>query len=221
MSLLLQKHCPLYYTDASEKTKMINLNVYVKEGVKNQDSTVTGLVTTQPDGRTLLHYFAFYPRDDGLQLFGCFSVDAHAYDLERVTVELNALQAVTGVCYFPHGEKEHFWIRGHADLEKILVQGRTRVYCSRGKHASYPICGTIWRYLGFANDHINPVFASVNVVEVNQEVLDHPRIDGVFRNIPLCLGEIDSLPTIALSRVRFHLLCTLPPFRFAKQACHL
>lgn len=212
---LLAAHTPLYFVDAAEKVKMINLNRYIAEGVQVEDNTVTGVVSTGPDGRTLLSYFAFYPRDDGLSVLGGLrTLDAHKYDLERVTVELDAQGTVMGVCYFPHGHTEHYWIRGSSDLQKLLVQGRPHVYCSRGKHGSYPVNGTIWRYFGFANDHCEPalLLPNVTVVPASEQALALPRIDGVFPGLPPNMrSNLSVLPTVALSSACYHLLCTLPP----------
>lgn len=207
---VLSVHRPFFFKDFREKEPLINLNEYIASGRQVADNTCTGYIVRHGNV-VLLHYFFFYLRDNGLRVLG-FDIDAHKYDVEHIIVELTD-QQVTGVCYLPHGSKEFYWIRGITDLSKILIDGtRPVVYASRGKHASSPVPGTIWRYFGVANDHVRkPVPSTVTVVAASDEVMAEPRIDNVFDSLQdRVVGNFKQYSVVPLSKVRTHLLFKLP-----------
>lgn len=218
---LLTQHCPLFHKDRYEQEVLMNMNTYVATGKFVADSTCTGYVA-QMDQKTLLHYFFYYPKDDGMRVFGLGTpVDAHQYDLEHIIVERTGA-VVTGVCYFPHASAESFWIRGDNDLSQLLVQGHPAVYASRGKHASYPVSGTIFRYGGFANDHIDPVLVPISVVQASDQLLAVDLIDNKFPAIRHRItGDFSTVPTVTLASARYHMMFKMPAGSHKYIALHL
>jgi len=207
---LLNKHVPLFHKDKHETESLANLNVYVHDRVFKFDNTVTGVIVPLSGNRTHLHYFFFYENDNGLKVFHR-QVDAHLYDLEHVIVELTG-ELVTGVCFFPHASMETFWIRGQDDLNALLVQNRPKTYSSRGKHASYPVSGTIWRYGGFANDQNVPVLVPITSVAASEQLLaldnfDASTFPAIKRRI---IGDFSNVPTVALNKARYNMLWRKP-----------
>jgi hypothetical protein len=213
-SALLSTYMPIYHLDYREKIMPVSLEQYVKDKKLVEDGSVTGTVTASPTaGNKYLHYFLYFPEDGGL-FIGTKAVDAHRYDIEHLVVEVNvASGAVVGVLYQPHGGKEHYWLRDLADLARILAfDKRPSVYVSHGKHAGYPISGTIYRYGGFASDSIaKPVRQRYHVVPASAAVLKLKSIDGVFQGLPKRLDQdFAKKPNEKLDRARRRLLFTLP-----------
>lgn len=209
---LLEKHVPAYYLDIAENTQPCNLSVYVTSKNFICDSTVTGVVTASPSGGLYLHYLYFYALDAGMTR--CRRVfDAHDYDIEHIVIELNAVGAVQGVLYQPHGQKEHFWIRHASDLAQILVEGlHPKAFASIGKHAMYPCSGRIFRYFGIANDKCFPGPAQdVGVVLASDELMQLQYIDGVYRALPGRISQdFGSKKEVRLSAVKTRLFFALP-----------
>ena len=76
--------------------------------------------------------------------------DAHEFDLEHFTVELDArTKKLDRLYYSSHGTKEGFWMRP----QEVEWDGtHPVVYVARGSHAVYPRQGTYIRIFGVAND---------------------------------------------------------------------
>lgn len=207
-SSLLQRHMPVFYADHREKHKVTNLITYTTTKEIVHDDTITGTVT-ENNGSVLLHYFLYYDQDGGMEVGGTVH-DAHRYDLEHITVEVEKeSRQVMGVLYQPHGSREHFWIRGEADLKRILVHGRRPVvYSSYSKHGSYSVDGTIFRYFGVANDVTeNPVLQKYTLIEVPPALLQLERIDNKFRAIaPKLRTDVYAKRTVRLDDVRRRML---------------
>ncbi len=205
---LIQQHCPVFYHDKYEREPLINMNEYVINKQEQQDNSCTAVVVDFP-GKTLIHYFFFYPKDNGLRKLGVY-IDAHKYDLEHVIVEL-AQDKVSGVCYLPHGSAEFFWVRG-SDLDKLLVnEKQPKVYASRDKHGSYPLPGTIRRYFNFADDHNIPVEIPIKAVPAAPALMAVDLIDGKFPAIRSRIGgDFSQYPVISLAKVYVHLLFKVP-----------
>jgi hypothetical protein len=206
---LLQTYAPVYFTDHAEKVQPISLELYVLTKAKLANGSVAGVVTHSTDNAavTLLHYFVFYDHDGGLRILGNV-FDSHPYDLEHLVVELTN-STVTGVLYQPHGGSEHFCIRGDKDLGSILIDGkRPRVYASRGKHAQYPVSGTVYRYAGIASDVCQQaVQQTFTVQEVSPAVMQVEYIDGVFKSVaPKVRQAVRSKPVLRLDKVKTHML---------------
>lgn len=207
---LLNQHCPLFYKDKYEKESLANMNIYISTQKFVFDNTVTGVIVPLSLNRTFLHYFFFYKEDDGLTVLN-HVFDAHLYDLEHVVVELTG-DTVTGVCYFPHASIESFWIRGALDLNDLLVDGRPKVFSSRGKHASYPVSGTVWRYGGFANDHNDAVNVPITAVLASEQLLalnnfDRSTFPAIKNRI---IGDFSTVKTVKLNRARYNMLFKSP-----------
>lgn len=151
------------------------------------------------NGLTWLYYILFYVQDDGL---GSFHLDAHPWDWEVVVAEMDDTDTLLRLCYTPHGSKEHFWL-SKEDTQTLLKKtgGTIPIYCSRGKHATYPMGGTIWRYGGFANDTNNSriVYNHPTLVELSVDSPYFAPKKGFLSN-PL------NYPTIPLHKVRTRLL---------------
>jgi hypothetical protein len=209
---LLRTFKPVMYADKKEKQKLTNLNMYIDSKEISNDNSIIGVVKRTAD-ITYLMYFFYYAFDDGLTYFDTFQIDRHQYDMETVVVELDSISetAIKGVIYLPHGGLEHFAIRDRDDLSQIFINNHPVVYCSQGKHASYPTSGRIFRYGGFANDICDPVEVVVNVTEPSDKLMATPFIDGLFANIPIRVNDdLTTINTIRLKNVHDHMLFTLP-----------
>ena len=223
-SALLQAHVPIFYFDKDERFRPANLSQYVLANRRVYDKTVTGIVSPTTDSRgrnvTDLWYFTFYFEDGGLE-FGDtgLSVGGHQFDVESVVVRIdNQTQAVTTVAYLPHGSREHFRIAGSADLSRILVNGRPRVYVSRGKHGQYPVPGTIGRPPVIDSCDPGPADASFTVTEAIKTVKgasippsnvalppDAERMASIGRRKE---KNIEDLDVVRLDDVTTHLVTT-------------
>lgn len=210
---LLEKHCPQYFFDYRETCLPCSLNEYVTNKQFVCNGTVIGQVQSTNRKTLLLHYFLFFEKDLGMKL--CFKVvDAHKYDMEQVTVEVNQGGTVLGVCYQPHGIKEHYWLRGERDLKTVLHHNaQPRVYVSKDKHAIYPLQGRIWRYCGAANDICKqPKRQMIRVEQPCFLVTKEDYIDSIFRSINRRMHHVsaDPRPCVPLSTVKTRmLLCGL------------
>ncbi len=205
---LLSKHFPVYHIDYREKLRVISLNRYVESKTLEEDDSVTAVAVRRAGGGWLLHYLCYYDADGGLNL-GFTTIDEHRYDVEHLVVEVDANGAVTGVLYQPHASKEHFWIRGAADLARVLVGAvRPLVYSSYGKHGCYPVPGLVLRYGGFASDScLKPVRQKYVPVAPSPKVLKTEKIDGVFPALPPRLrGDLSAKPVARLDDVRTRML---------------
>jgi hypothetical protein len=210
ITALLETHCPLFFRDRHETISLISMSEYVASGSVVPDDSIVGTVVYISPFQKHLHYFMFYDSDGGMPCCGR-AIGSHKYDLEHMIVEITH-NTLTGVCYMPHGTAEWYWIRGQSDLQKITNGGlRPIVYSSRGKHASYPVSGTIYRYLGFANDHCVPVTCSVTVQRASDALLSVDLIDGVFAALkPRIVGPFSQHPTVPLSSCRTRMLRKIP-----------
>ena len=134
------------------------------------------------------------------------AVDAHKYDMEQLTVEVSNGGTVLGVCYQPHGIKEHYWLRSDSDLKTVLRgNAQAKAYVSKGKHAVYPIEGRIWRYGGVANDVcMHPRSQQMRVELPSDKVLAEDYIDSVFRSINRRMHHVsgDNRPCVPLRTAR-------------------
>jgi hypothetical protein len=206
---ILSLYCPIFHRDKYEKTELADMNEYIESNTIINNKTILGTVVNISTTKTLLHYFFFYSQDDGLP-YCCYSIGGHKFDLEHIIVELTN-NKISGVCYMPHGGSEFYWIRNTSDLQLLLKANHPVVYSSRGKHASYPISGTIYRYFCFANDHCDPVMIPIDVIEANSKTLATPLIDNVFAGITnRILGDFSQYPEIRLSKSRTKILWVIP-----------
>ncbi|KAG5187452.1 hypothetical protein JKP88DRAFT_161772 [Tribonema minus] len=208
---LLVKHMPVYYTACNESEEPVNLTTYMRSALCEKDKTVSGVCQLLPTAGALLHYFLFFMRDTGMSIFGINGVGGHDYDIEQVVIELGADANVKAVFYTPHSASEHFCISDEADLNIILVDGvRPRVYVSQGKHAQYPVPGTVRRYLGLANDTCKlPVRQEFGVTVLDKDIRDSVSI-GTFEGIKKRLEPaVLNVPTVRINHLRNRMLCKL------------
>ena len=154
------------------------------------------------NNKTYLYYYVVYEQDGGKQIL-CYSIDSHPMDIEGVIIELDETNAISGICYQPHGSKEHFWIRNKADITKICTNNRPNVYMSVSKHASYPLPGKIWRIYGFGNDNCDPVECKYTIVTLNDTLL-HRQVYGAMVGFPSRFAQdLSKTPEIRLSKLKF------------------
>lgn len=189
------------YFDSKERFFPIDLN----QRLQNQLSTTTCInsYTRVMDKNTIwVYYFMYYLMDDGL---GIAHVDSHIDDLELVVVEIKNNSTISRICFTPHSQKEHFWLN-EADSQSCLTKTNygfaINIYCSKGKHATYPIMGKIFRDLGFANetnDGKNKIVPHVN--ELTITTINHPYFAG---KKSLLSGKLD-YPVVELKKVRYHM----------------
>ena len=88
-------------------------------------------------------------------------------------------------------------------VSRLQVHGfGINIYCSLGKHATYPIGGKIFRDLGFANDTNDTKNKIVPLIsELTPETINHPYFAG---KKPLLSGELD-YPVVELKKVKYHM----------------
>jgi hypothetical protein len=205
---------PTVYFDRDERYFPKDLNQ--QASFQNSDSrpekapetlTINYYVRPLDNGKTWIYYILFYLRDDGL---GYFHVDAHTMDWEVVVVEMER-GTPRRLCYTPHGRKEHFWL-SEQDTRTLLQRtgGMVPIYCSKGKHATYPVRGTIWRYGGVASDtndaRIMYKQPRLRLAELSQEAIQGPYFapkSGILTD-PL------DYPTVRLATVSTRLLFKSP-----------
>lgn len=205
---------PTVYFDSGERYFPKDLNQ--QASFHNSDSrpekapdmlTINYYVRPFEDGKTWVYYILFFLRDDGL---GYFHVDAHTMDWEVVVVEMEG-GTPRRLCYTPHGRKEHFWL-SEKDTSILLQKtgGVVPIYSSKGKHATYPVRGTIWRYGGVASDTNNGRLAykqpRLRLVELSQDAIQGPYFapkSGILTD-PL------DYPTVRLTDVSTRLLFKSP-----------
>jgi hypothetical protein len=203
--LILQKFEPKYFFDGEEKYLPANYSEFVTAGKAKYDSTVVGNVT-YVNGKTRLHYFLYYTEDGGLEYFE-ISIGNHVYDIEHLIIEIDPKSStIIGILFRPHGSSEHFWIRNPEDIKQIGEQ-HPKVYVSRGKHAQYPISGTVFRYMGGANDSCDAkVYLDTAVVQVNPDVLK-ASVGGVMKSLrSRSLDNTTQFPSVKLKDVKLRML---------------
>lgn len=191
---MIDKFCPIYYFDKNEKYLPIDFNKYVNNNTI--DNNIVNCYIKNYNNLIYIYYWSFYLYDTGKTIF---KINSHKYDIELVILEIKD-DKINRVCFCPHGQTEHFWL-SIEDTKSITENNKIKVYVSNGKHASYPIPGTIWRYYGFANDvnnskypiYIKPVLLTDN--SINSELFKYKR-SFIEKNI-----DID-IPCIALKKIR-------------------
>jgi len=188
------------YFDSKERFFPIDLNQRLRNYISN--TTINSYTRVIDKNTTWVYYFMYYLFDDGL---GSCHVDSHVDDLELVIVEIKNDSTISRICFTPHSQKEHFWLN-EADsqtcLEKTNYGFAINIYCSLGKHATYPIGGKIHRDLGFANDTNDAKNKIVpRICELTPETINHPYFAG---KKPLLSGELD-YPVVELKKVKYHM----------------
>lgn len=198
---LLEKFLPIFHCDKSEKYLSVNGNIFFETNRIMYDNTVVGHVVEKNNNK-YLYYYMIYTHDGGKQIL-CYSIGGHLLDIECVIVELDEYDKMTGLCYQPHGTKEHFWIKDLDDLNKICKEDRAMVYMSKSKHASYPIPGKIYRIYGFGNDNCNPKELSYTVIQMS-EYLQNTLNYGAMSGFPNRLNQdLTTIPTIRLKQIKY------------------
>ena len=158
------------------------------------------------NGKTWIYYILFYMQDDGL---GYFHIDNHKLDWEVVVAEMDdEKDSLLRLCYTPHGRKEHFWL-SEEDTRTLLKRtgNAIPIYCSKGKHATYPVNGIIWRYGGFANDTNNCcIVYNPQLKQLSSEAIASPYFS------PKSGILLDNLnyPTVRLAQVSTRMLFKNP-----------
>jgi hypothetical protein len=137
---------------------------------------------------------------------------SHAYDIEQLVLKVDARGTVEGIDFKPHNSSEHFRITDALDIKQILKDGHPQVYVSRGKHACYPVPGTVTRYLGVVSDVCeHPVKQDLTAIVLDEAVINVRYIGKGFPGIKKRLVPNPSVPRIRLNEVRLH--NALPLFR--------
>jgi len=194
--------------DSKERFFPIDLNQRLQNNLS--DNCINAFTRIIDKNTTWVYYFMYYLFDDGL---GKCHVDSHVDDLELVVVEIKN-NDVSRICFTPHGQEEHFWLNeqdSQTCIEKTCYGVNLNIYCSLGKHATYPIGGRIFRYLGFANDTNDSKKTLVpRICELTLQTINHPFFAG---KKPLLGSNLD-YPTIKLKMVRYHLFLKIPPSNF-------
>lgn len=212
---LAQTFCPVLYFDSRERYFPIDWNQWSLTKTASKTPTLNAYVRVLSPSVTWVYFFLYYLHDDGL---GTFHIDSHAIDVEMVVLEINTLTAggspkLNRVSYHPHGTAEHFWLNPQdtANLVASNTERRVPVYCSRGKHATYPIKGTIWRYMGFANDTNDTVIKVTNGAQSLTLLTDVTLASSSFAPKKWVLTSKLPYPTVPLDTVRYRLLWQTPP----------
>lgn len=91
-------------------------------------------------------YILMYMRDTG----NACGLGKHKWDVEFVRVYYDS-DRITKAYYSAHSSDQGTWVDGDK-LE--YIDNSPVVYVSKGTHAHYPRCKTIWRIFGFANDRV-------------------------------------------------------------------
>ena len=150
--------------------------------------------TTTHLGKTYTYhmYRWYYTENPGIGCCFCCSTTPscgyHVHDFEGVTVLFDDTNNTPSLVYFhAHGGGQGMW-KTWDECEKTEhgVYGRLIVYVARYSHASYPFAGTVWRIMGFGNDHTSKTGKSIayeNPVEWKNEVI--PLSDGTIKNVTL------------------------------------
>jgi hypothetical protein len=231
MKDLIEKFCPLYHFDSRETHYTLDFNAYLKNITRINSVNV---YVREIDQETLwIYYICFYLYDPGTKCclpFNCYCTDfrfsEHEYDFEMVIIEVKNKESISRVCFCPHGLEENYWISGRMenssdnksknddktendDLYRILDRRdrcRIHVYVSRHKHASYPLPGIIWRYMGFANDYNNNDHEE-NPHRLKPYVLTNESIESdIFKSKKKCLSfDYNTVPTLTLGQVKYHM----------------
>ena len=190
------------YFDSHERFFPIDINQKAK-GFDTKEKCINYYVRKIDDITTWIYYFMYYVQDDGLKRF---HIDSHPNDYELVIVEVKGFD-VTRICFTPHGRTENFWL-SEEDTQKILKDGKLNIYCSRGKHATYPLKGTIFRYFCFANDTNNHQIECIpRLVTLTESTINSPLF--AYKKDTLT-WDYNTVPTISLWYVRFHMLFVIP-----------
>jgi len=188
------------YFDSKERFFPIDLNQRLRSYISN--TTINSYTRVMDENTTWVYYFMYYLFDDGL---GKCHVDSHVDDLELVVVEIKNNSTISRICFTPHSQKEHFWLNeqdSQTCLEKTNYGFAINIYCSLGKHATYPIGGKIYRDLGFANDTNDGKNKIVPLIcELTPETINHPYFAG---KKPLLSGELH-YPVVELKKVKYHM----------------
>jgi hypothetical protein len=189
------------YFDSNERFFPIDMNQKAK-GFNTTERCINYYVRKINDNTKWIYYFMYYVQDDG---FKRSHIDTHVNDYELVIVEIKGLK-INRICFTPHSRKENFWLN-EKDTQKIQKNGKLDIYCSRGKHATYPIKGRIFRYFCFANDtndykiHCIPKLIELTESTINSKLFAYKK-DTLTWDY--------NVPTISLWYVRFHMLFVLP-----------
>ena len=201
---LLQKFLPIFHCDKSEKYLSVNANIFFETNKIIYDNTVVGFVLEKNSSK-YLYYYMVYTQDGGKQIL-CYNIGGHLLDIEGIIVEVDEYDNMTGLCYQPHGAKEHFWIKDPKDLRKICINNNARVYMSKSKHASYPISGTIYRIYGFGNDTCNPKELPYKVIQMSnylQKTLNYGEMTGFPNRLT---QNLTNIPIVRLKKIRYRSL---------------
>lgn len=204
MMMHADTYCPWYYFDKDEQERPIAFSSSLDQ--PRQPVYAEFFPSALTPGAFIIAYYMVFRRDNGTALLG---LDAHDGDYESVLVEISSAGALLGVCYRPHGEEEHFWIRDHDDVMRITDNGRhgPAVYVSRGKHASYPVSGKIWRLFGIGTDICeSPIPIVVTLICINEQTdewraaMDRSVLAQRFRHVSGDFKYVD-YPEIRLKDV--------------------
>lgn len=207
---LIEKFSPIYHFDSQEEYFPIDLNSF-NNGRLNKNIVNVYLRELKEISNDLIwiYYICFYTFDSGIKVctpFNCFSknkVSSHEFDFEIVILEINKKsEKICRVCFCPHGLDENFWIAEN-DLELILDKNNSdkiHIFVSRGKHASYPVKGIIWRHFGFANDYNN----DDRILLLKPIILTSNTINSqIFETKKKCLSfDYNTIPVIPYHSVK-------------------
>jgi len=205
---LVQRHCPRYHFDSREQFFPLDLHEYLVNGT--QVPGVNAWVTTPQSGVYRISYWCFYIQD-------CNPHDGgHPFDLERMVVEVDSTDSITGIAYCPHGDTEHMWIRDPQDISSLVDStGRPVAYVAYCAHGCYPVADEIHRLFGLGNDTIlNPVQIELTPRIFSPEVIKIDSIGGssksITRRMKMDGSEIPVVNLVRLSQVTRRLLYTAP-----------
>jgi hypothetical protein len=150
---LIEKFLPTFFFDYQEKNFPYNYKTNKEENV----------VVAYKNGN-IIQYWLYYNQDGGL---GPFDLGSHEFDHEGLVIKINDDGSkIKEIAYRPHGSEEHFKIIGDDVKKCINTDDRPIVYVTIGKHAQYPVCGTIKKYFGIANDTIEkPTERKMTIIE--------------------------------------------------------
>jgi hypothetical protein len=201
---------PVYFFDKQEQFFPIDYNDFIRgeftEGIINYHIHTVGTIT-------LIYFLAFYLYDTGLY---SQNWDSHFLDFEYVVYKYEN-QELDSVCFCPHAFDSHFCL-SNEDTQTLLKIGTNHinVYPSRGKHASYPIYGIIWRYIGFANDINFPMTEHKNLrfVPLNNQSLYSFHISSSLQRM-----NLKDIPIIPLNMIRYYKY--LPTHKKIMESIHM
>lgn len=209
--LLIEKYNPIFHFDCQEDYFPIDLNSYQEYGKLLNNCVNT--YTRRIDYNTVwIYYICFYLQDSGTKCclpYNCYCTDiyfsTHEYDYEIVIIEVKN-DEINRVCYCPHGLSENFWIP-NKDIHHIIDKNnknKVHVYISRSKHASYPIDGTIWRHMGFAND----IIISPRTIHLLPLSLTESSIGSeLFKSKQKCLSyDYNLVPEVDFEKVKYRMI---------------